>query len=281
MPLSQVSEDWNSPLADAGLEHLEALLEHDPVSLGLKGDWQALTKPGLGQRERWRWKIGNATLYLKRYPHTPWRAQLDRMLRQVSRHSRAWWEHEQSAEMARQYVPAVRAVGVAEEMRGRWECRSTVLFEEVPGDAFDRVWPRLEKQAAPITRGIARHDTTRRLARFVSAFHQTGRCHRDLYLCHIFTELDANADTPPRFTLIDLARVHRPRFRRGRWILKDLSQVDVSARQIGATRTDRMRFLLAYLGLERKSPRARWYARKIARKSTRILRRIERKSRQT
>jgi len=155
-----------------------------------------------------------------------------------------------------------------------------VIFERVPGDGFDRAWSRLVEQNAPLTRGAARHETTRALARFVSAFHQTGVCHRDLYLCHIFTELDPTAHNPPRFTLIDLARTHKPRLRRLRWIIKDLSQLDCSARQIGATCTDRLRFLITYLGLFPDAPRLRVYARRIVRKSNRILRRIERKSRQ-
>ena len=113
-----------------------------------------------------------------------------------------------------------------------------------------------------------------------AAFHGTGLCHRDLYLCHIFAEIDAKpVRKTPRFHLIDLARVHRPRWRRMRWIIKDLSQLDASARQVGASRTDRLRFLRAYLHLPREAQRVRWYVRRIVRKSDWILRRIERKSR--
>ncbi len=280
---ARVDNDWSAALADLGLHDPLNLLAAAPADQRWRGEWQALTKPGLGGRERWRWQLPDsaATLYLKRYQHTPWREQVDRMIRQRARHSRAWWEYEQSRELARQYVPAVRAVAVAEAMRGWRERSGSVLFEEVPGDAFDRAWPRLEAQRALITRGPLRHDLIRRLARYVSAFHQSGACHRDLYLCHIFTVLDPDGVEPARFWLIDLARLHRPRWRRTRWLIKDLSQLDTSARQIGATRTDRLRFLLAYLGLERGAPRARWYARKIVRKSSRILRRIARKSRKT
>ena len=233
----------------------------------------------MGGRERWRWELAGAggdVLYLKRYEHVRLAEQLDRIRRQSPRHSRAWWEFHQSAELARQYVPVVRAVGVAEDVRFPFEVRSAVLFEEVPGDAFDRIWPRLCRENAPLARGLARHDLTRRLARFVSAFHQTGVCHRDLYLCHVFADLDPAGTRPPRFTLIDLARTHRPHIRRMRWLIKDLSQLDTSARQIGASRADRLRFLLTYLGLKGGTPRARWYARRIAHKSARILRRIAR-----
>ena len=72
----------------------------------------------------------------------------------------------------------------------------------------------------------------------------------------------------------------RPRWRRLRWIIKDLSQLDASARQIGAWRTDRLRFLPAYLGPSLKTS-IRSYARRVVRKSDWILARIARKSRST
>ena len=239
---------------------------------------------GLGVRSRWRWDLQNGTdsvVYVKRYAATPLSEQWDRIRRQCSGHSRAYWEFVQSQRLAAAHVNVPRAVGYVENMRGMVEQRSAVLLECVPGDGFDRVWQRLCEHNAPITRGTARHDLVVHLARFVAAFHETGCCHRDLYLCHIFVELDETGSQPPRFTLIDLARTHRPRWRRMRWIVKDLAQLDASAREIGATRTDRWRFLRAYLGHKHSAARARRYARRILSKSDWILRRIERKSRQT
>jgi heptose I phosphotransferase len=277
----QVAPDWRERLADAGLPDLTRLLDDTLAAPPLPGRWQCLAKPGLHGRQRWRWDIdaaGGAVLYVKRYRGVPLREQVDRIRRQSLRHSRAWWEFLQSADLRRHYIPAVRAIGVVEEMRAAFEVCSAALFESVPGDAFDRTWSRLSAQRAPVTQGVARHDVTRRLARFVSAFHQSGVCHRDLYLCHIFVDLELAGARPPRFTLIDLARTHRPRLRRTRWLIKDLSQVDASARQIGASRADRWRFLLTYLGLDAGAPRVRWYARRIARKSDRILRRTARRA---
>ncbi len=279
---TSVADDWRAPLARAGLTDIADLLDHSPTELRLAGTWETLTKPGLGGRERWRWQLDDqagTVLYLKRYRHTPLLDQIDRISRQACCHSRAWGEFRESDRLGGQYISAVRAVAVAEEMTGLIEKRGVVLFERVPGDGFDRVWVELCRRKSPLTRGWARHDIARRLARFAAAFHQTGACHRDLYLCHVFADIDDEGRRPPLFTLIDLARLHRPRMRRMRWIIKDLSQLDTSARQIGASRSDRLRFLLAYLGLQPGAPRTRWYARRIVRKSTAILRRIERKSR--
>lgn len=280
-----VAEPWRARLAASGLGQLALLLDEPAELTRFAGRWEALGKPALRGRQRWRWSLQDgdtdAVVYVKRYAATPLREQWDRIRRQSVRRSRAYWEFRQSERLAAAHISVPVAIGFVEEMHGAVEGRSAVLLESVPGDGLDRVWRRLCEQAAPITHGLARHDLTVRLARFVAAFHDTGVCHRDLYLCHVFADLDPDGRRPPRFTLIDLARTHRPRWRRTRWLIKDLSQLDASARQIGVTRADRWRFLLAYLNLEHRSARVRWYARRITRKSNRILRREARKSRQT
>jgi heptose I phosphotransferase len=244
----------------------------------LPGSWERLSKPGLRGRERWRWEH-RSVAFVKRYAAGRLRMQLDRVLKQSAWHSRGWWEWKQAMRLRAGYVPAPEPLASAEHMWGPIERASVVALSQAPGDAFDRVWQSLTRQGAPVTCGLARHDMARRLGQFTAAFHAAGSCHRDLYLCHIFAEIDPAGEAPPRFTVIDLARVFRPRLRRMRWILKDLSQLDYSAQQIGASRADRLRFLLAYLGLQLRSPRSRWYARRVSRRSARIRRREHRKGR--
>jgi len=275
-----VAPAWSERLDDPRRNPLARLLDRDCDVRELGGQWEPLSKPGLGGRQRWRWVLDNGrvtTLYVKRYIRTAWRDQWDRLTRQTMRHSRAWWEYQQSEQLSQAHIPAPRAVACVERMRGLFERRSAVVLERVPGDALDRIWKAACHADSPITRGIARHDFAVRLGRFASAFHGSGLCHRDFYLCHIFGEIDPRGVHPPRFCVIDLARTHRPRWRRMRWIIKDLSQLDASARQVGASRADRLRCLRAYLSLERHSARVRWYARRIVRKSDRILARIARK----
>lgn len=279
----RIAPAWQERLERLGLADPAALLDCTPAQLNLAGRHEPLTKPGLARRERWRWSRADqtgesTTIYIKRYRWPDARTQWDRLWRQSFHHSRAWWEFAQAQRLAESHLPTPQAVAVAEDMCGPLERRSAVLLAAAPGDAFDRVWTEAERRGDPITRGLARHDLAVRLGRFVAAFHQSGLCHRDLYLCHIFVDLDPEARRPPTFTLIDLARTMRPRLRRMRWIIKDLAELDSSARQIGATRADRLRFLYAYLGLAPRAPRVRWYVRRICRKSDRILRRIARKS---
>ncbi len=274
----EIVEDWRARLANGASP--EALLEDAPEAR-LPGEWTSLRKPGLGGRERWRWRPPggwqSADLYVKRYTRASWRQQWDRWLRQSAAGSTARWEFERSKQLFTAHVPAVRAVAFAEEMRGPFERASAVVFEAVRGEPLDRLWQRLSAEAHPLVLAPARHEFARRLARFVSAFHGTGLCHRDLYLCHIFAELDVSSGAP-QFSMIDLARVMRPRLRRTRWLIKDLAQLDSAARQLAASRSDRLRFLRAYLGLLPGAPRLKWYARCVVRKSDWILRRIARKS---
>jgi len=274
------SDTWRKRLARAGLPDLRALLREQPP---IGPAWRPLPKPGLHGRQRWRWEFRNGSadcvLFVKRYTRPDWRTQWDRLLRQSPRRSRAAWEYHQARRLAKARIAAPQPVAYVECMLGHLEVSSAVLMEAVPGQPLDRALAEAFAQRAPITVGAARHDLAKRLGRFVAAFHATGLCHRDLYLCHIFVDWDTQGRRPPAFAVIDLARTHRPRWRRLRWIIKDLAQLDASARQVGATRTDRYRTLLAYLGLPPRSPRAHQYARRILRKSDWILRREARKGR--
>lgn len=278
---------WRAPLdpvADLLDEtDVRGLLHAEPPPPA--GAWTQLSKPGLRGRQRWRWiPAANSVtgkqfspIYVKRYFWPALRDQLDRCLKQTFRHSRAWWEFQQCQALAQAAIGAPTALACAEHMTAFVERRSAVLLAAVEGEALDRLWRRACAEDWPVTRGWARHEITLRLARFVSAFHQSGRCHRDLYLCHVFATLDPMGVTAPQFHLIDLARVLMPGIRRMRWLLKDLGQLDSSAREVGATRTDRLRFLRAYLALDKGALRVRTYARRIIRRSDAILAREARK----
>jgi heptose I phosphotransferase len=279
----EISPVWRERLAACELARLDVLLHRSPTEAGLPGTWDALNKPGLGGRERWRWRLPGPgfvdVVFMKRYSRPRLREQWDRVTKQAIRAGRAGWEYARSIELAAASIPAPRAVGFIEEISVGVERRGAVLLEGVPGAPLDRIWQELESEAAGSTIGLARHEFAIRLGRFIAAFHGTGLCHRDLYLCHVFADIDPSCTRPPRFALIDLARTFRPRWRRARWLIKDLAQFDASAREVGASRADRLRFLLAYLGLERGAPRAHWYARRIVAKADRITRRAARRGR--
>lgn len=276
---------WRERLERVGLVDASRCLDGEPPDGTAHVAAEPLGKEGLGGRKRWRWRVtvpgaSEFVAYAKRYARTPLSVQWDRIRRQSMFHSAAWCEFQQSQRLWEAHVSAVRAIAYAEEMLGPFERRSAVILDSAPGDAFDRTWERMTRAGDERTRGARRHDVTRRLARFVAAFHQTGLRHRDLYLCHVFVDFSAHADGRPDFHLIDLARVFRPLgWTRSRWTIKDLSQLDVSARAIGATRADRLRFLLAYLALQRAGLRVRRLAQRVAAKADSIAARDARKRR--
>jgi heptose I phosphotransferase len=91
--------------------------------------------------------------------------------------------------------------------------------------------------------------------------HASGLFHQDFYLNHMLCCGD-----PYRLDVrvIDLGRVRERQGPATRWILKDLAQLDYSARALSCT--DRLRFLRLYLGRPFQ-PRDRWMIRWITLKS--------------
>ena len=94
--------------------------------------------------------------------------------------------------------------------------------------------------------------------------HGRGAHHQDFYLNHILW-----CGEPEHLDLrvIDLGRVGFARRLSRRWIVKDLAQLDYSAR--GLSCTDRLRFLRLYLG-RRFTSADRWLVRRIMWKSRQI-----------
>jgi hypothetical protein len=107
------------------------------------------------------------------------------------------------------------------------------------------------------------------LAGCARRMHRAGFAHRDLYLCHLFIPPPAKG---VGLTLIDLQRVTRDARGHGRRVVKDLAALNYSAPPPAVTRTDRVRFLLAYLGRRRFDAAGRRLARRVAGKTERIRR---------
>jgi len=242
---------------------------------------QRLDKPGLdGWRRRIRLMLRSATgeqrcCYLKRYEHPPWRAQLERILTKRPDRSTAWWEWRQARELARLFVPTITLMAYGERMRGWIERRSFILTEAVAGESLERwvpsAWPDHRRDTA------RRRELIDQLACVVATLHGAGLVHRDLYLSHIF--ISQNRDGRFVLRLIDLQRVFRPRFRRGRWIVKDLAALNYSCPRGLVSRTDRIRWLRRYLGVDKLTAEHKRLVRRVVAKTARIARHEERRAR--
>jgi heptose I phosphotransferase len=253
-----IEPDFQALLAANGLTSLDALFR----AQGSK----RFDKPGLPDwRERLKLEVTDAdgharTIFLKRYTRPPASVQVRRWLAGSIRRGTAWTEWRWLHELGGTEDRAARPVAFAQDLRGPWEYRSALLMAAVPGDALER-WVIDHPGPAP-------RDLLRALARFMARFHADGFVHRDLYLSHVFYD-DAEAGQP-RFRLIDLQRVFRPRWRRGRWIVKDLAALNYSTPSSVASITDRLRWLRVYLGVPKLRGRDRRLIRQIAAKTRQI-----------
>lgn len=103
-----------------------------------------------------------------------------------------------------------------------------------------------------------------RVAEIARRMHAAGFHHQDFYLNHL---LLCDDDSGPDVRVIDLGRVRRQQPLARRWIIKDLAQLDFSARDIPCR--ERLRFLRLYLGRP-FTPADRRLIRRIIWKSRRI-----------
>jgi hypothetical protein len=105
------------------------------------------------------------------------------------------------------------------------------------------------------------------VAPVVRRLHDAGLVFRDLYWNHLFAHSIAGGDEP---VFVDVERVFRPRWRRRRWIVKDLAGLSASL-PVAAPPRALLRFLRSYLGDGRPGRAARrGLARDVARKAARI-----------
>ena len=139
--------------------------------------------------------------------------------------------------------------------------------EAIPLDDFLR---RLYHDRDEITRCRTKRGLISKLAELAARLHRHGFHHKDFYLCHVFVNRHMPLAAP--LTLIDLQRLGRVRFFRRRWVVKDLAALNYSATPEFTTATDRLRFLMSYLGITRLTPTARRLIRSVQGKTERIRR---------
>jgi hypothetical protein len=262
---------WQSLMQQHGLARLD-----DFFALS---DGERLDKPGLeAWRERWRIRLERPgapprTLYLKRFVRPPLKRQWERWRQGHWRRSTAGVEHHNARDLARAGIAAAAAIACGQEMCGILERRSFILLDQVCGESLEK-WlpphvPPLDQETDP----AHRRERLERLAAFIARFNAAGFVHRDLYLSHVFvTAADASKDEQT-YALIDLQRVFRPRWRKRRWVVKDLAALHYSTPADRVGRLERLRFLCHYVRRCDRFGTARHLARCIAARAARMGRR--------
>ena len=143
-----------------------------------------------------------------------------------------------------------RAVGMVQ--------RSFFLTDEVAqAETADVAWRRILALADPPTRRHARRVFADALGAFFARLHGAGVYHRDLKDVNVLVR---GPRTAPEFVLLDLERVAIGRRVSDQRRLKNVVQL---ARTLGplARRTDRLRWLRAYLGTAGRTARRDWTGR--------------------
>jgi hypothetical protein len=79
------------------------------------------------------------------------------------------------------------------------------------------------------------------------------------------------ADDGFRVALIDLQRVFRPRWRKERWLVKDLAQLNYSGLALGLSAATRLRFFERYVGVRRLGPAEKRLLRRVLAKSRAMI----------
>jgi|GEM_PF-116143 len=256
-----VHGSYKDYLQQQGLFHLGDIFDY-------RGG-QRLDKPGLGQRERLRIELTlepgeSAAIYLKRFG----RSGGGNFLKNVFGGRRQDGVHDFAATMklAEEGIAVARPIAFGQDEIGR----SFVMLEELPrSEALERLLPRWDEVKKDYEMLQDKRQLLQALATLVRQFHQSGYCHRDLYLSHIFLSKDNSGQE--RLNLIDLQRVFKPSIRRYRWRVKDLAQLYYSAREY-FTNTDVMRFLHEYLDSRKLRTQDKQLARAVWRKAQRIAR---------
>jgi hypothetical protein len=270
----RITESHESFLREHHLDSVEALF--DP------GLGTPLGKPGL---DAWRERVrltcctsdGPKTFYLKRFRAPPVSARRLARRAGVSANTLAGLEWACMRRLAADGIPTARPIALAEEISGRREDRSAILIESVPGRSLEQ-WAQTWTSPGRTTAAPADiRSLLPMTASLVSRFHARGYVHRDLYLAHIF--YDPEAPPEESLHLIDLQRVMMPRWRRRRWIVKDIASLSYSTPTELVSRTDRLRWLKAYLGVRKLDAPAKRFARHVAAKSRRIGRHDHRRGR--
>lgn len=259
-----VAPEFREPLARHGLRSLAAVFACE--------SGRDLAKPNLGRfRRRLQLEVQPrgappVRVFLKRYDRPPRREQLRQWLRHRRRRSFARAEGETADRLAACGIPTPGVVACGEQWGWVFERRSFLMTAEIPdSEALERRLPPCFDDATTEGGRAACRAFIRRLGAFIGRFHNTGFRHRDLYLSHIFCSRDGT------FALIDLARASRP-IRHRRFQVKDIAQLHFSAPAPRFSRTDRLRFYLAYVGRGRLGPADKAFLGRVVRKAARMAR---------
>lgn len=169
---------------------------------------------------------------------------------------------EPTKDLAQVGIKTPKAVSYGEQWGIFFEKRSFVITEEIPNaESLEQKLPDYFHDRSKIESIREQRQFIKRLGQFAKKFHDTGYRHRDFYLAHIFYSDDGT------FYLIDLQRAFKPCLLSERYRVKDIAQLYYSAPGRYFSKTDRLRFYLAYTGQSKLTKKDKAFIRKATNKA--------------
>ncbi|OHB48397.1 MAG: hypothetical protein A2Y10_09760 [Planctomycetes bacterium GWF2_41_51] len=251
-PGCYIRSDFVDCFNKLNLESIDAVFEFE------KG--KNLAKANLASfRQRIMFETENpkSILFLKRYQNIPKLTQFKNWLNQRKRISVMACDLEPGIKLQQAGINTPQVIAYGERWNGLFEKQSFIITEKIPNASS------LEEKLPEIFFS-GKNQFIKNLAEFVRKFHDTGFRHRDLYLCHIFSDSHGN------FTLIDLNRAFKPLCFSKKYLIKDLAQLYYSSPGDTITKTDRLRFFLYYFQKEKLTKSDRSIVKKIKLKAERM-----------
>ena len=261
-----VDPDYKKTLGKVGLTTVDSVFSFNAG--------KNLSKDNLARfRSRLQFEINSpsATLFLKRYDRPPVLFQIRNWLSHRSWKSCSFYELESAGELAAAGINTPKVVCYGQQRGSFFEKRSFIITEKLPNaESLERKLPACFDDPVTVENLKLRRGFIAQLAFFVKKFHDTNYRHRDLYFSHIYYSDNGS------FYLIDLARAFQPVLLRERFQIKDIAQLYYSAPARYFSKTDRLRFYLAYVGRNKLAKGDRVFIRKVVNKAE-VMARHDRK----
>ena len=224
----------------------------------------------LPDREVWHFRIEGAGqpprgIYVKRHHERTWDSRLRAIFGLPPAPTPGRIEADNVGRLTAQGIAVMRLIAYGEKLHADGLQESFVITEELEEYAELHHYLRRNFSGKPTRSGERRLSRLiRDIAGIVRRFHGAGYNHRDLYCRHFFVKEHASGEREIR--LIDLQRVQRRRWRRRRWIVKDLAQLAWSAPQACIHCKHKIAFLHEYFGVKKFSPKQKRLIRSVIRK---------------
>jgi len=261
-----IDSDYKTAFSKSGLTSIEDVFSFDAA--------ENLTKSNLARfRTRLQFEIdspqlpSSTTVFMKHYDRPPVLVQLRNWLSRHNRKSCALCEFEAANKLTAAGINTPKVISYGEQWDALLEERSFIITEKIPdAESLERKLPDFFHSPTTTENLKLRKNFIVQSAHFIRKFHETNYRHRDLYFSHIFY------GDKGKFYLIDLARVFRPMVLRRRFQIKDIAQVYYSAPAKHFSKTDRLRFYMAYAGQSKLTKKDKIFIRKVINKAERMAR---------